>query len=188
MQSATGFLPAAVACGTRFTERDTGPGGMYDLLEESVGARMPTPAEAGRLGLPKDIPLLRIVRMTTGPDGSVLEVNDTRVSAEAFEVGCAQSARGDEPVAVQVYGPKPGPAKMARARLAGSHRFSAGIHGMRPVLRRKSRWKRSASEPLSAAVEFHGRRQRAPSIATLRPCDLATSRPRDLATSRPREH
>jgi hypothetical protein len=193
MQLATSFLPAAVACGTRLAERDTGPGGIYDLLEdmghrplaweESVGARMPTPAEAGRLGLPKGIPLLRIVRMTTGPDGSVLEVNDTRMSAEAFEVGysvtrhpsaeptpsvpasagrdykgevqryvhrrvplrrapsrtelCAQSARGGEPVAVQVYGLKPGPAKMLRARLAGSHRFSASIHGMRPVLRRK---------------------------------------------------
>ncbi|MEH0416005.1 GntR family transcriptional regulator [Streptomyces sp. B21-083] len=97
MQLATSFLPAAVARGTRLAERDTGPGGIYDLLEdmghrplaweESVGARMPTPAEAGRLGLPKGIPLLRIVRTTTGPGGTVLEVNDTRMSADAFEVG-----------------------------------------------------------------------------------------------------
>ena len=31
--------------------------------------------------------LLRIVRTTTGPDGTVLEVNDPRMSADAFEVG-----------------------------------------------------------------------------------------------------
>jgi GntR family transcriptional regulator len=48
---------------------------------------MPTPAEAGRLNLPKSIPLLRIVRTTTSPNGTVLEVNDTRMSADAFEVG-----------------------------------------------------------------------------------------------------
>ncbi|MGB8942153.1 MAG: UTRA domain-containing protein [Streptomyces sp.] len=97
MQLATSFLPAALARGARLAERATGPGGVYDLLEdmghhalaceESVGARMPTPAEAGRLGLPKGIPLLRIVRTTTGPDGTVLEVNDTLMSADAFEVG-----------------------------------------------------------------------------------------------------
>ena len=97
MQLATSFLPAALTRGTRLAERDTGPGGIYDLLEamghhplaweESVGARMPTPAEAALLGLPKGVPLLRIVRTTTGPAGTVLEVNDTRMSADVFEVG-----------------------------------------------------------------------------------------------------
>lgn len=97
MQLATSYLPAAVARGTRLAEADTGPGGIYDLLEgmghrplaweESVGARMPTPVEASRLGLAKGVPLLRIVRTATGPDGTVLEVNDARMSAEEFEIG-----------------------------------------------------------------------------------------------------
>lgn len=97
MQLATSFLPARVARGTRLAERDTGPGGIYDLLEEmghrpliweeSVGSRMPTPVEAGRLHLAKGVPLLRIVRTTTSPDGTVVEVNDTRMSADEFEVG-----------------------------------------------------------------------------------------------------
>jgi GntR family transcriptional regulator len=97
MQLATSFLPAAIARGTQLAERDTGPGGIYDLLEdmghhplaweETVGARMPTPAEAERLAVPKGIPLLRIVRTTTNPSGTVLEVNDTRMSADAFEIG-----------------------------------------------------------------------------------------------------
>lgn len=97
MQLATSFLPAALARGTRLAERDTGPGGIYDLLEamghsplaweESVGARMPTPAEAALLALPKGVPLLRIVRSSRSPDGTAVEVNDTRMSADVFEVG-----------------------------------------------------------------------------------------------------
>ncbi|MFD3959650.1 GntR family transcriptional regulator [Micromonospora tulbaghiae] len=97
MQLATSFLPAAIARGTQLAEGDTGPGGIYDRLEEmghsplaweeTVGSRMPTPAEAERLHLAKGVPLLRIVRTTTGPDGTVLEVNDTRMSADEFEVG-----------------------------------------------------------------------------------------------------
>ncbi|QHC23359.1 GntR family transcriptional regulator [Streptomyces sp. GS7] len=97
MQLATSFLPATLSRGTQLAERDTGPGGIYDLLEnmghgplaweETVGARMPAPAEAERLGLPKGIPLLRIVRTTKSPDGTVLEVNDTRMPADTFEIG-----------------------------------------------------------------------------------------------------
>jgi len=48
---------------------------------------MPTPVEAARLALVKGVPLLRIVRTAAGPDGTVLEVNDTRMSAEEFEIG-----------------------------------------------------------------------------------------------------
>jgi GntR family transcriptional regulator len=97
MQLATSYLPAAVARGTRLAERDTGPGGIYDRLEEAgeelvweeaVSARMPTPEEVLRLRLSKGIPLLRIVRTATRA-GMVVEVNDTRMSAEAFEIGYA---------------------------------------------------------------------------------------------------
>ena len=97
MQLATSYLPSTVARGTRLAEADTGPGGIYDLLEgmghqplawgETVGARTPTPTEVTRLALAKGVPLLRIVRTATGPDGTVLEINDTRMSAEEFEIG-----------------------------------------------------------------------------------------------------
>ncbi|GAA0574230.1 hypothetical protein GCM10010390_91590 [Streptomyces mordarskii] len=57
--------------------------------EESVSACIPSPEEATALGLPADVgvPLLRIIRVTTSPSGQVVEVNDTRMSAERFEVG-----------------------------------------------------------------------------------------------------
>jgi DNA-binding GntR family transcriptional regulator len=98
-QLATSYLPAALVRGTQMAEADTGPGGIYDRLEElghrplrwteAVTARMPTPEEAEALRLPADVgvPLLRIVRATTSPDGQVLELNDTRMSAEKFEIG-----------------------------------------------------------------------------------------------------
>ncbi|MGW7603201.1 UTRA domain-containing protein [Streptomyces antimycoticus] len=98
-QLATSYLPSDISRGTQLAERDTGEGGIYDRLEgtghrplkwsESVSARMPSPEEAETLGLPTDVgvPLLRLVRVTTSPSGRVVEVNDTRMSAEDFEVG-----------------------------------------------------------------------------------------------------
>ncbi|MFC8704865.1 GntR family transcriptional regulator [Streptomyces anulatus] len=97
LQLATSYLPASLARGTRLAQKDTGPGGIYDLLErmghaplswdEAVSARMPTPTESDRLHLPKGVPLLRITRTTTGPDGTVVEINDTRMSADIFDIG-----------------------------------------------------------------------------------------------------
>ncbi|WP_405499626.1 GntR family transcriptional regulator [Streptomyces anulatus] len=97
LQLATSYLPASLARGTRLAQKDTGPGGIYDLLEqmghaplswdEAVSARMPTPSESDRLHLPKGVPLLRITRTTTGPDGTIVEINDTRMSADIFDIG-----------------------------------------------------------------------------------------------------
>ncbi|MBY8889110.1 GntR family transcriptional regulator [Streptomyces sp. PTM05] len=99
MQLATSYLPGDLVRGTQLAEADTGPGGIYDRLEEmghrplrwseSVTACMPSPEEAEALGLPADIgvPLLRLLRTTTSPTGRVVEVNDTRMSAERFEIG-----------------------------------------------------------------------------------------------------
>ncbi|MEV2264259.1 GntR family transcriptional regulator [Streptomyces anulatus] len=97
LQLATSYLPASLTRGTRLAQQDTGPGGIYDLLEqmghaplsweEAVSARMPTPTESDRLRLPKGVPLLRITRTTTGPGGIVLEINDTRMSADTFDIG-----------------------------------------------------------------------------------------------------
>jgi GntR family transcriptional regulator len=98
-QLATSYLPADLARGTPLAEEDTGDGGIYDRLEEmghrplrwseSVSARMPSPEEAEALALPADVgvPLLRLVRVTTSPTGQVVEVNDSRMSAEEFEIG-----------------------------------------------------------------------------------------------------
>jgi len=96
-QVATSYLPGWLARGTVLAERDTGPGGIYDRLEEmghgplrwseSVSARMPTPDEVDALSLPPGVPVLRIVRTTSSPGGRVLEVNDTRMSAEMYEIG-----------------------------------------------------------------------------------------------------
>ncbi|MFC3998485.1 GntR family transcriptional regulator [Nocardiopsis sediminis] len=96
-QLATSYLaPAAVDELPVLAEPDTGPGGIYDRMEEAghgplrweeaVSARMPSPDEARRLSLPPGVPVLRITRITRGADGRALEVNDTRVSAERFEV------------------------------------------------------------------------------------------------------
>jgi DNA-binding GntR family transcriptional regulator len=97
VQLATSYLPSGLARGTILAEADTGPGGIYDRLEEmghgpltwheAVSARMPGPDEADLLRLPSGVPVLRIVRTTQSPDGQTLEINDTRLNAERFEIG-----------------------------------------------------------------------------------------------------
>jgi DNA-binding GntR family transcriptional regulator len=47
---------------------------------------MPDPVEASLLRLPPGAPLLRIVRLAVSPSGQPLEVNDTRVNAEEWEI------------------------------------------------------------------------------------------------------
>lgn len=96
LQLATSYLPGEIARGTVLAEPNTGPGGIYDRLEEmghaplrwseSLGARMPLHREAATLRLAPGIPLLRLLRTTTDPAGTPLEVNDTRMSAAQFEI------------------------------------------------------------------------------------------------------
>lgn len=96
-QLATSYLPADLAHGTVLAEADTGPGGIYDRLEEmghgplqwseAITARMPTPAEVDLLDLAPGVPVLRILRLASSADGRPLEVNDTRLDADRFEVG-----------------------------------------------------------------------------------------------------
>ncbi len=96
-QLATSYLsPTAVTAVPAIARPDTGPGGIYDRLEEEygpltwsevIGARASSHTEAGLLHLPAGTPLLRILRTASTPDGEVVEVNDTRMSAELFEVG-----------------------------------------------------------------------------------------------------
>ncbi|PSK95641.1 GntR family transcriptional regulator [Murinocardiopsis flavida] len=99
-QVAVSYLsPDAVAELPVLAEPDTGPGGIYDRMEEAghspleweeaISARMPSPEEARLLALAPGVPVLRIVRTTRTPGGRVLEVNATVLSAERFEIGYA---------------------------------------------------------------------------------------------------
>jgi len=53
---------------------------------EAITARPPSRAEASTLGLAPGVALMRIVRLASSPDGRPLEVNDTRMSGDEFEV------------------------------------------------------------------------------------------------------
>ncbi len=96
-QLATSYIPAGLAAELPvLAARDTGPGGIYDRMEEAglgpihwaeaITARPPSPIEASRLGLAPGAALLRIVRVASSPAGRPLEVNDTRMSGDGFEV------------------------------------------------------------------------------------------------------
>jgi DNA-binding GntR family transcriptional regulator len=97
-QLATSYIPAEIV--TEFPvlrQANTGPGGIYDRLKEggqgpiewreAISARTPMPTEARLLRLPAGVPVLRIVRLATSASGRPLEVNDTRLNAEEWEVG-----------------------------------------------------------------------------------------------------
>jgi GntR family transcriptional regulator len=97
-QLATSYIPGALAEGLPvLSAAETGSGGIYDRLEdagygpirwtEAITSRMPGPAEAKLLRLSAGVPLLRIVRLAASPNGQPLEVNDTRVNADEWEIG-----------------------------------------------------------------------------------------------------
>ena len=96
-QLATSYIPAGLARELPvLAARDTGPGGIYDRMEEAglgpiewteaITTRPPSPAEADRLELAPGVALLRIVRLASGPAGRPLEINDTRMSGDEFEI------------------------------------------------------------------------------------------------------
>lgn len=96
-QLATSYIPVVLAAELRVLESpDTGQGGIYDRLEESgfgplqwteaITTRPPTMTEARQLKLASGVALLRIIRVAKSPAGRGLEVNDTRMSGDEFEV------------------------------------------------------------------------------------------------------
>jgi DNA-binding GntR family transcriptional regulator len=102
IQLATSYIPAGLAAELPvLAARDTGPGGIYDRMEqagfgpirwtEAITTRPPSPAEGARLGLAPGVALLRIVRLASSPAGRPLEVNDTRMSGDEFEISYALS-------------------------------------------------------------------------------------------------
>lgn len=102
MQLATSYLPADLAAGTVLAQDDTGPGGIYDRMENDLGwgrlewagiisAQAPGPRETELLSLEPGVPVLCVIRTTTATAGAatgrVVEVNVTRRDASRFEVG-----------------------------------------------------------------------------------------------------
>jgi GntR family transcriptional regulator len=101
VQLATSYLPADLAAGTVLAEADTGPGGIYDRMEQDLGwgtldwegvitARAATVDEMRLLALAPGVPVLCVTRTaiaTAGQaEGRVVEVNVTRRDASRVEV------------------------------------------------------------------------------------------------------
>jgi GntR family transcriptional regulator len=108
-QLADSWIPSWVTDELPALAGDTGPGGMYDRVEEwagrplrwreEVSTRIPAPAEAEALRMSPTTPILRVVRVTILPadslhfsdseegDGQVVEVQDIRMSGGIFAVG-----------------------------------------------------------------------------------------------------
>ncbi|WP_158088658.1 GntR family transcriptional regulator [Thermoactinospora rubra] len=101
MQLATSYLPGDLAAGTVLAQPGTGPGGIYDRMENDLGwgtldwegvitARSATADEARLLDLAPGTPVLCVTRMTIATagdaEGRVVEANITRRDASLFEV------------------------------------------------------------------------------------------------------
>src|SRR5690242_9919678 len=96
VETAISYIPADLARGTPITDPNPGPGGIYARLEEQghtlgrftedVTARMPTPEEAKLLSLRPGVPVFRLVRTAYDVDGRAVEVCDTVMAADAYQL------------------------------------------------------------------------------------------------------
>ncbi|MEU7240290.1 GntR family transcriptional regulator [Streptomyces sparsogenes] len=103
LQLATSYIPMSLAAEIPpLRAENTGPGGIYDRIEEHFGAaiewretissRLPDEEEQNRLGLPPTVPLLVVTResrVRSGDEEVIAEVNETRMAAEQFAVSYA---------------------------------------------------------------------------------------------------
>ena len=94
---ATSYLPAWVVTEVPEVKKsDTGPGGIYDRIEETLGgplkwhmlvtAELATAETSKRLSIARTSAVLRQQRVTALPDGRIVEVLDQRVSGDKFEI------------------------------------------------------------------------------------------------------
>ncbi|MDO5699699.1 MAG: GntR family transcriptional regulator [Dermatophilus congolensis] len=93
---ATSYLPAPLVAGTRITEPDTGPGGIYARLadlghapahfREDVIARMPTADETEALHIAPGTPVMVITRTAADANGTPVEINAMTLDAANFVV------------------------------------------------------------------------------------------------------
>jgi len=96
VETAVSYIPADLAKGTPIADPNPGPGGIYARLEEQghtlarftedVSARMPTPQEARLLTLSPGVPVFRLVRTAYDMDGRAVEVCDTVMAADAYQL------------------------------------------------------------------------------------------------------
>lgn len=96
VETAVSYIPADLAKGTPIADPNPGPGGIYARLEEQgltldrftedVTARMPTPEETRLLNLPPGVPVFRLVRTAYDMSGRPVEVCDTVMAADAYEL------------------------------------------------------------------------------------------------------
>jgi GntR family transcriptional regulator len=107
-QLTASYLPLSIVRELPVLEQaDTGPGGIYDRIEESgrapltwheyLSARAATAREVEVLKLTPGIPVQRIIRTSADPTGAVCEVNAISMPADQFEIGYPlQRDRNDE--------------------------------------------------------------------------------------------
>jgi len=103
VELATSYIPAALGRGTAIAEPNSGPGGIYARLEEQghrldrfaeeVRARMPLPEEAQALRLPSGVPVFQLVRTAYDTDGEAVEVCDTVMSSDVYQLDYELPAR-----------------------------------------------------------------------------------------------
>ena len=96
VETAVSYIPADLAEGTPIAGPNPGPGGIYARLEEQghtlarftedVSARMPTPQEARVLALRPGVPVFHLVRTAYDVDGRAVEVCDTVMAADAYQL------------------------------------------------------------------------------------------------------
>jgi GntR family transcriptional regulator len=97
VQLTTSYYPPDIASGTPVEQADTGPGGVYDRIEQDLGhgpltwttqtsARLPTPEEAETLNMSTRLPVLVNTRAAANPAHRVVAVDVAVVDAQLFAV------------------------------------------------------------------------------------------------------
>ncbi|MEV0314542.1 GntR family transcriptional regulator [Nonomuraea fuscirosea] len=96
VETATSYIPVELARGTRIMDANPGPGGIYARIEEQgrvldrfvedVSTRMPTSEEAQLLALGPGTPVFRLIRTAYDLEGRPVEVCDTIMSGDAYQL------------------------------------------------------------------------------------------------------
>ena len=103
VEIAVSYIPADLARDTPISDPNPGRGGIYARLEEQghalarftedVTARMPTPEETRLLNLAPGVPVFRLIRTAYDMDNRPVEVCDTVMAANAYQLSYELPAR-----------------------------------------------------------------------------------------------
>lgn len=104
VQAATSYVPWLLAKGTQMVEEDTGPGGLYQRINEAghpveggrefVTTRLPTRGEVDELRIPSGTPVMLVTRVACDPDGVPVEVCDSVMPGDRWSLSYPWSAAG----------------------------------------------------------------------------------------------